>query len=182
MDIDKTKVIYRKPDMIKEHSSKTHREIEEIVKEKKSYNETKEHIKRVQYLFKCFIKKLKEKSDVHDNSKLEEPERSYFSNVTHRLKSIDYGSVEYLECLKELRPALNHHYQHNSHHPEHYRNGIDDMNLFDIIEMFLDWKAASERHTDGNFYKSIEISKKRFVMSDQLVNIFNNTVEHLKDC
>lgn len=30
------------------------------------------------------------------------------------------------------------------------------MNLIDIVEMFCDWKAASERQLDGNLLKSIE--------------------------
>ena len=65
------------------------------------------------------------------------------------------------------------------HHPECHKNGINDMNLLDLIEMFCDWKAASERHNDGNIRKSIEINGKRFNMSDQLVKIFENSVEIL---
>lgn len=41
--------------------------------------------------------------------------------------------------------------------------------------MFFDWKAAGERHKDGNILKSIEINKDRFGMSEQLVDIFKNT-------
>jgi hypothetical protein len=49
------------------------------------------------------------------------------------------------------------------------------MDLYDIIEMFLDWKAATERHADGDILKSIEINKGRFKMSEQLYEIFLNT-------
>jgi len=41
--------------------------------------------------------------------------------------------------------------------------------------MLCDWKAASERHVDGNFERSIEINRKRFGMSDELTAIFHNT-------
>ena len=53
------------------------------------------------------------------------------------------------------------------------------MDLFDVLELFIDWKAAGERHGNGNIYKSIEINKERFKMSDQLVDIFTNTAERL---
>lgn len=50
------------------------------------------------------------------------------------------------------------------------------MNLIDLLEMFCDWKAASERHNDGNLRKSIEINATRFGMSPDLVSIFENTM------
>lgn len=54
------------------------------------------------------------------------------------------------------------------------------MDLFDVIEMFVDWWAASERHEDGDIMKSIDINKERFQMSEQLCNIFKNTVVSFK--
>jgi len=54
------------------------------------------------------------------------------------------------------------------------------MTLFDIVEMFFDWKSSSERHDDGDIYFSIKSNKDRFKMSDQLINIFNNTAKSLK--
>ena len=49
-----------------------------------------------------------------------------------------------------MGPALQHHYEDNCHHPEHYRNGIHDMNMVDLIEMLCDWRAAIKRyHPDG---------------------------------
>lgn len=74
-----------------------------------------------------------------------------------------------------MEPALDHHYANNSHHPQHYENGVDGMDLFDIVEMFFDWKAAGERTKDGDIFKSININKERFGLSEQLVKIFENT-------
>ncbi|MNN93988.1 hypothetical protein D3C81_2125340 [compost metagenome] len=48
--------------------------------------------------------------------------------------------------------------------------------MLDIIEMFCDWKAATMRHNDGDIRKSIEMNKERFGYSDDLLNIFMNTV------
>ena len=104
---------------------------------------------------------------------------SYFDKLTPLLAGSEFGSSEYRDFLKQLKPALDHHYAKNSHHPEHYWDGINGMDLFDIIEMFADWKAASERHENGDIYKSIEINKRRFEMSAQLKQIFINTASNL---
>lgn len=88
-----------------------------------------------------------------------------------------YGSEEYQACLKAIKPALDHHYANNCHHPEHYKNGVDDMDFIDLVEMIADWKAATKRHNDGNILKSLEKNKERFHISDQLNNILMNTVE-----
>jgi hypothetical protein len=100
-----------------------------------------------------------------------------FAEVTPKLHGLTFGTPEYTEGLKMLDAALAHHYAHNRHHPEHWANGLDDMNLIDIIEMFCDWFAASKRHADGNMQTSIEKNAKRFEMSSQLRHIFENTLE-----
>jgi hypothetical protein len=58
--------------------------------------------------------------------------------------------------------------------------GIMGMTLLDVIEMFCDWKAATERHANGNFQTSIQQNKKRFAMSDQLAVLFENTRQELR--
>jgi len=111
----------------------------------------------------------------HDKSKLEPFEKKFFDKISHKLKNCTYGSLEYKAFLSQLKPALKHHYSNNSHHPEHYKDGISGMTLIDLIEMFVDWKAATERHADGDFGRSIEINTERFKMDPQLVQIFKNT-------
>lgn len=140
-----------------------------------STTETLQHIKRVNELMLSAAIEIINRAKIHDASKLVSPEKEMFDEVTGKLRGLTYGSDEYKQSLAELKPALDHHYSKNSHHPEHYENGINDMDLFDLIEMFLDWKAAGERHVDGNIYKSIEINKERFKISEQLVSILRNT-------
>lgn len=137
--------------------------------------DTLKHIKRVNELLLIAAQELIKRAIVHDASKLQEPEKSKFDELTPKLKGLTYGSEEYKASLTELGEALKHHYANNSHHPEHYQEGINDMDLLDLIEMFFDWCAASERHTDGNIYTSIDRNEGRFGMSEQLVNIFKNT-------
>lgn len=144
-----------------------------------SSKETLLHIKRVNELLLGVAKELMDRAIRHDSSKLKEPEKSLFDKMTPKLKNLTYGSEEYNKSLDELKPALDHHYANNSHHPEYYKNGIDDFTLIDLIEMFLDWKAASERHEDGDIFRSIEINKNRFKMSNQLIRILNNTARNM---
>jgi hypothetical protein len=137
------------------------------------------HIKRVAQLLTEASIELIRRANVHDDSKLESPEKELFDEFTPKLKDCTYGSDEYKGYLKGLKVALDHHYACNSHHPEHYKNGINGFDLFDLIEMFFDWKAATERHADGDIMKSIEINKERFGISDQLAEILNNTAIRL---
>lgn len=60
-------------------------------------------------------------------------------------------------------------------------SSVNEMNLFDLIEMFIDWTAACQRHADGDINKSIEINATRFALSPQLVEIFKNTVPWVHD-
>ena len=145
-----------------------------------SEQDTKEHIRRVRfYLVKC-INELSGRSYNHDRDKIEDSvEKRLFDEYTPKLRECTYGSDEYKEFLKGLKEGLDIHYKNNRHHPEHFENGIKDMNLIDLLEMICDWKAASERHADGDVYKSLVINKERFGYSDELYNILKNTVDFL---
>lgn len=140
--------------------------------------ETLKHIQKVNaYLIDASTELLKRAKE-HDASKLKEPEKSVFDEVTPLLASLKFGSPEYTESTKRIKPALDHHYSVNSHHPQHYENGINGMNLFDLVEMFFDWKAAGERTKEGNIRESIQINSERFGVSKQLKSIFENTVTY----
>jgi len=143
-----------------------------------STSDTLLHIKRVNELLIRFSKDLMYRAICHDSSKLMSPEKSLFDEFTPKLKGCTYGSDEYNGHLSSLKSALDNHYKRNSHHPEHYDNGVDGMDLLDIVEMFMDWKASGERHADGNIIKSIEYNKNRFRLSEQVVSIFKNTVRN----
>ncbi len=139
--------------------------------------ETFRHIETVRNLLQKVVIELLDRAEKHDQSKLESPEVELFTEFTPLLASTTYGSAEYEEVRKKLKPALDHHYAKNKHHPEHYVHGIDDMTLIDLVEMFVDWKAATLRHHDGNLRKSIEKNTERFQISPQLRKILENTVE-----
>ena len=180
--------------------------------------ETRKHIIEVRLNLLKLITALQVRSWEHDQSKLEEPEASGFAKVTDNLKGLTYGSEEYKTQLKEMKPFLDHHYENNRHHPEHFTGfykcprcgdichkngicvmcmpigetvepfgigetvepfGIGGMDLIDLCEMLMDWWAATKRHADGDIMKSIEINQKRFGYSEELKQIFINTIKTL---
>lgn len=140
---------------------------------------TMRHIERVRNLLNVVAVELLARGEAHDQTKLAPPEVGPFTELTPKLAACTYGSAEYDEFRRQLKPALDHHYAHNRHHPEHHKNGVNDMTLVDLVEMLVDWKAASERHNNGNIKKSIETNADRFGLSPQLVKILENTAKEL---
>lgn len=139
--------------------------------------DTIKHIENVRKYIRFITDRLTTRGIEHDRLKLESPEIELFTEYTPKLAEVTYGSPEYQECLNGLRPALEHHYAHYRHHPEHFDGGINDMTLVDLVEMICDWKAASQRHNDGNLLKSIELNAQRFKYNDQLKQILINTAK-----
>ena len=142
--------------------------------------DTTKHIMNVRHRMWEVQMSVKKRALLHDASKLKEPELSIFTEYTPKLANTTYGSDEYKRHLKGMQVGLKHHYANNSHHPEFWENGINDMSLLDIIEMLADWKAATERHNDGDIMKSLEINIKRFGIDEQLAGILRNTIKELK--
>lgn len=137
------------------------------------------HSQRVGELLVQVVTELLARSTCHDRSKTEPPELEIFDEYTPKLKHTTYGSDEYKGYLAAMGEGLAHHYAANRHHPEHFDNGVNGMTLIDVVEMLADWKAATERHADGDLAKSLEIQRERFGLSDQLAAILRNTAEHL---
>lgn len=140
---------------------------------------TLNHIYQVQNLLGKCISELQDRLINHDKSKIYSKELLGFSNLPKDIKEIKYGSQEYQEVLEKLHDTLDHHYSSNRHHPEHFKNGINDMHLIDILEMTVDWICASQRSQDGNPFSSLSIQQKRFNMDPQLTRIIENTIKHL---
>lgn len=142
--------------------------------------DTERHINRVRELIEQFIVRLQDRATTHDHSKFSDEELTVFEQVIPKIRKTQYGSPAYHALRGELSPALAHHYANNRHHPEHFPNGIDDMTLVDVVEMFFDWVAATERHNNGDFAHSLSVNQKRFGTGDQLVRIFQNTYRDIE--
>jgi len=147
-----------------------------------STHDTLEHIRKVQSRILMVIGHLMDRAWKHDQSKLETPEKEVYDKYSPLLRTLEYGSQQYKDILKEMKVGIDHHYSVSPHHPEFYVDGLDGMNLIDLLEMVCDWKSAGERHKDKpvDFVKSVEINAERFHMSEQLKQIILNTASYLE--
>lgn len=151
-------------------------------KHKKAHFDTWEHIHEVRKNIHKIQVLLGDRAIKHDLTKMmDNIECAIFAESTDKLKGLEYGTQEYKDNLVTIEPAIAQHHKANRHHPEFHKDGIDGMNLVDIMEMICDWKAATLRSKDGNIYYSLEVQRERFEISDQLMNIFKNTLPLLED-
>lgn len=141
--------------------------------------ETVAHVRRVGCLMLEAVSDLQRRAVVHDDSKFSPEEFESFAAETPNLKGLTYGSEEYKEALRRIKPAITKHYERNNHHPEHYPNGMDGMSLLDLVEMLADWKAAGERHADGSLGKSIRHNAGRFGYDEKMVGLLSRTAFRL---
>ena len=128
-------------------------------------------------LLAVLIREIHKRCLTHDQSKLLTPEVELFTANVERLAFVEFGRDEYLQALRDLRPALEHHYAHNRHHPEHFERGVYGMTLIDLMEMYCDWLASSLRTKGGDIYRSFEVTKDRFGLTDDLIEVLVNTHE-----
>lgn len=130
-------------------------------------------------IYKC-SNELMGRAEVHDFSKLAESELSGYAWATKKLNDYPYGSPERKEIFDKFKDCVDIHYKNNDHHPEHFENGVNDMNLIQILEMICDWKGAAECR-GGNIDDTITSNKDRFKIDDQLWSIIMNTIKFLKE-
>jgi hypothetical protein len=143
-----------------------------------SFHDTQQHIYEVRELLHRVALALIERGRWHDSSKFTLPEKTAYDRVTPKLKGVAYGSDEYTKVVAELGDALKHHYANNSHHPEHYPDGIAGMDLLDVVEMVCDWVVAGRRNEDQEVNMMANIV--RFRIQPQLVSILTRTVRDLE--
>lgn len=86
-----------------------------------SRQDTLVHIAEVQRRMQLVIDDLGYRQADHDCSKLQSPEVEVFDAFAPKLRGVKYGSDEYKALIAEMKPGTDHHYAHNSHHPEYYR-------------------------------------------------------------
>ena len=113
----------------------------------------------------------------HDLSKYESEEFPVYAGQIDEFEKHFYGSDGYNKAKAAIRPATEHHFKHNRHHPEHFPNGIEGMNLVDLLEMLCDWKSATENHPQhpGDLKTSFAVATKKYKISPQLNQILYNT-------
>ena len=142
--------------------------------------DTQAHIATVQARLQTIIHELNIRAAHHDESKLREPEKSGYDQLTLTLKNVAYDTEAYRAALAEAQSAIAHHYQSIAIILSIFPDGIAGMTLIDVIEMLCDWKAASERTQQTSVAPSLSHNQQRFGIDDQLAAILANTVQALE--
>lgn len=124
---------------------------------------------------------LKQRAMRHDRSKeYNFEEFSAYIKMSKELEPFKYGSKEYFDIRDKYKYATDLHYKNNDHHPEHFKNGILDMDRVQIIEMVCDWCASMKCRNNIDKYKeSVELNKKRFNIPNDIYTKIFNLVEYL---
>ena len=140
--------------------------------------DTIEHIGKVRARLRTVIIELTIRAVHHDESKLQEPEKSGYDYWKPILKTLPEDSPEIEQARREMGAILDHHVKANpGHHPSGNPNGIADMTLIDLIEMLCDWRAAADEKPPHVLLLDYNI--RRFGIDDQLAVILENTVREL---
>lgn len=128
----------------------------------KKFDELK-HISLNEYV------QLKQRALRHDRSKeYDYEEFNGYVFMAYELKGLEYGTPEHRAVLDKYKYVLDLHYKNNDHHPEHFENGIEDMNKVQRIEMICDWLGSMKaRGGLEKFEKNLEYNKERFNISDE---------------
>jgi hypothetical protein len=141
---------------------------------------TRAHIHRVRTLLDEMCMQLLTRGKTHDASKFDPIEAGplqVMQDLIDKEGPASFGSDEYRRRTALLGPMLDHHYANNRHHPEHYPDGVAGMDMIDMIEMFVDWKAASERGQDSAVGLSYCIEK--YGIPPMLAAVLRNTADRL---
>ncbi len=122
-----------------------------------------------------FAKRAKE----HDNDKLENKE-IYDTYKEHfpKLKKIPFGTREYLAYEKENFDNAHQIHAQNRHHFYSRRNNLNDINLFDLMEVIIDISESAKQYGDES--KIMESLKSKQVLNYEIEELIQNTIEYLK--
>jgi hypothetical protein len=133
------------------------------------------HKRNVSKRIQMFISLLQKRADNHDNSKLTEPEYSLWCAMDMEPR-YRYGTPEYEDKLRRFRKVFELHYKNNRHHPEHHLNGVNDMNLIDLIEMLCDFISYKEEITYTEASNMLDKQADRFNFSEEIRTLLLNTL------
>lgn len=111
---------------------------------------------------------------IHDRDKFHSVQIKAAMKANHLLKGLKFGTPEYKKVMNSVGFSVKYHQSRNSHHPEHY-GSYGCMSLLDLIEMFLDWQAATNAYKnrmEGKMNEVLSIQKERYGLSDEVIKIF----------
>lgn len=150
----------------------------DIVKDKQALGTIRyivEHKETVAKRLRFLAEQLLERAEHHDDSKLKSPELDWLIEMDKEPRYA-YDSKEYLDKKARWQKFFDHHYKHNSHHPEHFVSGVEGMNLTDICEYLIDISAYYAEMHPEEVFKLLNGQMNRFKLDEQLTQILKNTL------
>ena len=129
------------------------------------------HIMTVQGLLRRVARQLLNRADDHDLSKLAPDELGGMIEIDAIADRCGLNSPEYMAALSGK--AIKLHQSRYPHHPEYHSNGVEDMGIFDLIEMVCDWKAANQLRGHPEWEKSVDMMAERLSLSPEYVLLIN---------
>lgn len=154
-----------------------------IRKKRQNYNYEYEVMKHKDLVLRTmldFSAMLVVRGTKHDDSKFSEEEMPIFKKYHPKLRSFPYMSDGYKKVLLAMESGVKHHEENNDHHPGFYKDGINEMNMFALMEMLADWISAQWRQNNNQLDYSgmmncIETNCKRFKINDVLKRLLIST-------
>lgn len=120
---------------------------------------------------------LQQRALLHDLSKFQLDEFAGIVEINQVAREHRIDSPEYKASIQA--EAVKLHWSRNPHHPEFYPGGIKDMSLLDLVEMVIDWRAASETYGRTSFSESLRIQRERFMMTDEQYHFIQLIAEEI---
>ena len=80
--------------------------------------------------------------------------------------------------MKRWDKFFKHHYKNNSHHPDHYVQGVYGMTIVDLVEMMCDVVSYIEELHVCQTSKIIKEQKERFDIDEGIAQILINTLNY----
>lgn len=134
------------------------------------------HQKIVSFTLRELARELERRADLHDITKLQLDELEGFIEINQIARKHPFGSREYNESLKNNQ-AIALHFSRNQHHPEHYPDGIEDMDFCDFIEMVCDWIGASRTYNTTKWDDVVAEQQRRFPIMPWRLAVIENLAE-----
>lgn len=138
---------------------------------------TMRHRALVRELLAACALELTNRGAVHDESKFDPIEQGPLDELQRLVESdgpAAYGTAEYERRKALLGPMIAHHNANNPHHPEAHPDGMAGFDLFDLVECFMDWRAANIER-DAGAPMNLSYSVQKYGIQPMLESILRNT-------
>ena len=159
------------------NKSKSASKTEELSDEMQSLLTMMRHRMAVQHGLNSISSELEKRAIVHDESKFRLDEFDGFVRVNAAARKHEFGSDE-LKAVLKSETCVDLHKGRNAHHPEHH-DDIANMSFLDIIEMTIDWWAASVTYGQTKLKDSLPVLLGRYEFTEGQVWLIKQVVKWL---